>query len=28
LNDVISSRDIKYDILSELWQDLKKLRDE
>jgi hypothetical protein len=28
LNDVISSRDIKYGILSELWQDLKKLRDD
>lgn len=27
LNDVISSRDIKYDILSELWKDLKKLKD-
>ena len=25
LDDVISSRDIKYDILSELWKDLKKL---
>ena len=28
LNDVISSRDIKYDVLSELWKDLKKLREE
>ncbi len=28
LNDVISSRGIKYDILSELWKDLKKLREE
>ena len=28
LNDVISSRDIKYDVLSELWKDLKKLKDE
>ena len=28
LNDVISSRDIKYDVLSELWTDLKKLREE
>lgn len=27
LNDVISSRDIKYDVLSELWTDLKKLRE-
>ena len=27
LNDVISSRDIKYDVLSELWKDLKKLTD-
>ena len=27
LNDVISSRDIKYDVLSELWKDLKKLKD-
>lgn len=26
LNDVISSRDIKYDVLSELWKDLNKLR--
>lgn len=26
LNDVISSRDIKYDVLSELWKDLKKLK--
>lgn len=25
LNDVISSRDIKYDVLSELWKDLAKL---
>jgi len=25
LNDVISSRDIKYDVLSELWKDLKQL---
>ena len=25
LNDIISSRDIKYDVLSELWKDLKKL---
>lgn len=28
LNDVISSRDIKYDVLSELWNDLKKLKGE
>ena len=28
LNDVISSRDIKYDVLSELWKDLEKLREE
>ena len=28
LDDVISSREIKYDILSKLWQDLNKLRDE
>ncbi len=28
LNDVISSRDIKYDVLSELWTDLKKLKEE
>ena len=28
LNDVISSRDIKYDVLSELWKDLAKLTDE
>ncbi len=28
LDDVISSRDIKYDVLSELWKDLKKLREE
>lgn len=28
LDDVISSRDIKYDILSELWKDLKKLKEE
>ena len=28
LNDVISSRDIKYDVLSELWEDLKKLKGE
>jgi len=28
LNDVISSRDIKYDILSELWNDLNKLKRE
>ena len=27
LNDVISSRDIKYDVLSELWKDLKKLKE-
>lgn len=27
LNDVISSRDIKYDVLSELWKDLNKLKD-
>ena len=26
LDDVISSRDIKYDVLSELWKDLKKLK--
>ena len=28
LDDVISSRDIKYDVLSELWKDLEKLKDE
>ena len=28
LNDVISSRDIKYDVLSELWKDLNKLKGE
>ena len=28
LDDVISSRYIKYDVLSELWKDLKKLREE
>ena len=28
LDDAISSRDIKYNILSELWKDLKKLREE
>lgn len=27
LDDVISSKDIKYDILSELWKDLKKLKE-
>jgi len=26
LNDVISSRDIRYDVLSELWKDLNKLK--
>ena len=26
LDDAISSRDIKYDVLSELWKDLKKLK--
>ena len=28
LDDVISSRGIKYDVLSELWKDLEKLRNE
>lgn len=28
LNDAISARDIKYDILSELWKNLKKLKED